>query len=82
MNPYLSFKPNVYSYYVFPGGYENIHGVSEITKGTRYTMVSFWDFADLVYDDATLEKWKEEEKQVRIEQAAQKEEWLKGNKYA
>jgi hypothetical protein len=82
MNPYLSFKPNKYSYYVFPGGYENIHGVSEIIKGTRYTMVSFWDFADLVYDDATLEKWKEEEKQVRIEQAKQKEEWNKGNKYA
>ncbi len=82
MNPYLSFKPNAFSYYVFPGGYENIHGVSEITKGTRYTMVSFWDFADLVYDDETLERWKEEEKQVRIEQAKQKEEWLKGNKYA
>lgn len=82
MDPYLSFKPNAYSYYVFPGGYENIHGVSEITEGTRYTMVSFWDFADLVYDEETLERWKEEEKQVRIEQAKQKEEWDKGNKYA
>jgi hypothetical protein len=82
METYLSFKPNAYSYYVFPGGYENIHGVSEITAGTRYTMVSFWDFADLEYDEATLEKWKEEERQVRIEQAAQKEEWQKGNKYA
>jgi hypothetical protein len=38
--------------------------------------------ADLEYDEATLEKWKEEERQVRIEQAAQKEEWQKGNKYA
>jgi hypothetical protein len=78
----ISFKPNAYSLYTFPGGVENLHGVSEITKGTRYTMVSFWDFADLEYDDSTLEKWKEEEKQVRIEQAKQKEEWLKGNKYA
>jgi hypothetical protein len=82
MEPYLSFKPNAYSYYVFPGGYENIHGVGEITAGTRYTMVSFWDFADLEYDEETLERWKEEERQVRIEQAAQKEEWQKGNKYA
>jgi hypothetical protein len=82
MKTYLSFKPNAYSYYVFPGGYENIHGVSEITKGVRYTMVSFWDFAELVYSDETLERWKEEEKQVRIEQAKQKEEWNKGNKYA
>ena len=80
MKPYLSFKPNKYSYYVFPGGYENIHGVSEITNGTRYTMVSFWDFADLVYSEETLEKWKEEEKEVRKQQAIQKEEWARGIK--
>jgi hypothetical protein len=79
---YLSFKPNAYSYYVFPGGVENVHGVSEILEGTRYTMVSFWDYAEIEYDQATLDKWKEEEKQVRIEQAIQKEEWAKGNKYA
>ena len=82
METYLSIKPNVYSYYVFPGGYENIHGVSEITKGTRYTMVSFWDFADLEYDEETLQRWKDEEMEVRKQQAIQKEEWLKGNKYA
>jgi hypothetical protein len=82
MKTYLSFKPNAYSYYVFPGGYENIHGVSEITDGTRYTMVSFWDYEELVYDQETLDRWEEEEKQVRIEQAKQKEEWDKGNKYA
>jgi hypothetical protein len=82
MTPYLSFKPNAYSYYVFPGGVENIHGVSEITKGTRYTMVSFWDYADVQYDQETLDRWAEEEKKVREEQAKQKQEWLKGNKYA
>jgi len=80
MNPYLSFKPNAYSYYVFPGGVENIHGVSEITKGTRYTMVSFWDYAEIEYDKETLDKWKEEEKKVREEQAKQKEDWAKGIK--
>jgi hypothetical protein len=80
MKPYLSFKPNAYSYYVFPGGIENIHGVSEITKGTRYTMVSFWDYAEIEYDQETLDKWKEEEKKVREQQAIQKEEWKKGIK--
>jgi hypothetical protein len=45
-------------------------------------MVSFWDYADSVYDQETLDRWEEEEKQVRIEQAKQKEEWNKGNKYA
>ena len=78
----ISIKPNAYSLYTFPGGVENLHGVTEITKGTRYTMVSFWDFADLEYDQETIDKWKEIEKQVRIEQAEQKSEWAKGNKYA
>lgn len=78
----ISFKPNAYSLYTFPGGVENLHGVSEITKGTRYTMVSFWDFADLEYDKETLDRWDEEVRQVRIEQAKQKESWKNGNKYA
>lgn len=75
---WLSFKPNKYSLIIFPGGVENIHGVSEITKGTRYTMVSFWDFADLEYDKETLEKWEEMTRVVRQEQAVQKEEWKAG----
>ena len=45
-------------------------------------MVSFWDYEELVYDQETLDRWEEEERQVRIEQAKQKEEWDKGNKYA
>lgn len=80
MKPYLSFKPNAYSYYIFPGGVENIHGVSEITKGTRYTMVSFWDYAEIEYDQETLDRWKAEEEEVRRQQAKQKEDWAKGIK--
>ena len=78
----LEFKPPVYSFIMFPGGHENIHGVKEIIKGTRYTMVSFWDYADAVYTQETLDKWEKEEKKVREEQAVQKEEWAKGNKFA
>jgi hypothetical protein len=78
----ISFKPKMGQYIMFPGGHENIHGVSEITKGTRYTMVSFWDYADAEYDEETKEKWKEEERQIREEQAKQREEWAKGNKLA
>jgi hypothetical protein len=77
---YLSFKPNAYSFITFPGGVENIHGVSEILSGTRYTMVSFWDFEDSVYSQETIDKWKEEEKLVRMQQAKQKEDWAKGIK--
>lgn len=78
MKSYLSFKPNKFSYYVFPGGVENIHGVSEIKKGTRYTMVSFWDYEESEYDEQKKARWEEEEKEIRIQQANQRELWEKG----
>ena len=78
----IKFKPQLGQYIMFPGGHENIHGVSEITKGTRYTMVSFWDYADAVYDEETKAKWKKEEEEIRKQQAEQREEWAKGNKFA
>ncbi|NBP55384.1 2OG-Fe(II) oxygenase [bacterium] len=81
-NEYLSFKPNAYSFIIFPGGVENVHGVKEIIKGTRYTMVSFWDYEEAEYDQETLDRWDAEEKEIRKQQALQKEEWAKGNKYA
>lgn len=40
----ISIHPNAGSMYIFSGGVENIHGVTEITKGTRYSIVSFWNF--------------------------------------
>jgi hypothetical protein len=78
----IEFKPNGLSYYVFPGGVENIHGVKEITDGTRYTMVSFWDFDDAEYSEERKLEWEEEFKWVREQQAKQKEHWLNGNKFA
>jgi hypothetical protein len=78
----ISFKPEAYSYICFPGGIENIHGVEEITKGTRYTMVSFWDFAEAEYSEEKEAAWEEEIRKTREEQAVQKEEWAKGNKTA
>lgn len=78
----IDFKPTAYSYYVFPGGIENIHGVREILEGTRYTMVSFWDFADAEYSDERQAWWEEEIAKVREEQKKQKEEWDNGNKFA
>lgn len=78
----ISIRPSAYSFISFPGGVENIHGVSEITKGTRYTMVSFWDFEESEYSDELKAEWEEELKQVRAEQEKQREEWEKGNKFA
>lgn len=78
----IEFKPQAYSYICFPGGVENVHGVKEILKGTRYTMVSFWDFADAEYSDEKRDAWLEEVGEIRRDQAVQKEEWAKGNKLA
>lgn len=78
----IEFKPNAYSLVVFPGGVENVHGVNEITSGTRYTMVSFWDFAEAEYSEERKIEWEEEIKGIREFQAKQKEEWAKGNKLA
>jgi hypothetical protein len=76
----IEIKPKLGQFIMFPGGHENIHGVTEITSGTRYTMVSFWDYAELEYDEETLARWKEEEKIVREEQEKQREEWAQGIK--
>lgn len=40
----ISIHPNAGSMYIFSGGVENIHGVTEIISGTRYSIVSFWSF--------------------------------------
>jgi hypothetical protein len=34
--------------YLFSGGVENIHGVTTITEGIRYSIVSFWNFKNEV----------------------------------
>jgi hypothetical protein len=77
----IEFKPTPYSFITFPGGIENVHGVTEITEGTRYTMVSFWDFAESEYSEELQAEWEEELKVVRAEQELQREQWDKGNKF-
>jgi hypothetical protein len=71
----IEFKPSSYSLIIFPGGVENIHGVREILSGTRYTMVSFWDFSEAEYSDERKQWWENQISQVRVEQAKQREEW-------
>lgn len=74
----IDIKPNSCSYYVFPGGIENIHGVREILKGERYTMVSFWDFEEADYTEERKAEWEAEFARVREEQAEQRAAWDRG----
>ena len=74
----ISFKPSAYSFITFPGGVENIHGVHPVKEGTRYTMVSFWDFADAEYTEERKAWWEQEEARIKVEQEQQRKEWAKG----
>lgn len=62
----ISIIPNQGSAYFFEGGPKNEHEVTIVKSGLRYTIVSFWDFEDSVYDEKDMlllkqnqEKWAE-----------------------
>jgi hypothetical protein len=89
----LSIVPQTGLLAVFDGGFNNMHEVSLITKGVRYTIGSFWDYReDSAYDQETKDAWAEEMKKIRDAQKIEKEEWqellkegwkidMNGNKY-
>lgn len=60
----------------FSGGFKNIHEVTLIKSGTRYTIGSFWDDRDEVaYPEELKKQWQEEMKSIREKQEVQKKEW-------
>jgi hypothetical protein len=89
----LSIVPQTGLLAVFDGGFNNMHEVSLITKGVRYTIGSFWDDReDSAYDQVTKDAWAEEMQKIRDAQKIEKEEWqellkqgwkidIHGNKY-
>jgi len=89
----IDIEPKVGMLAVFDGGFNNMHEVSLITKGVRYTIGSFWDDREESdYPEETRNAWKEEMQKVRDAQKIEKEAWQKllkdgykidknGNKY-
>jgi hypothetical protein len=60
----------------FNGSHNNMHEVSIITKGIRYTLGSFWDDREESdYPEELRATWKEEMDKVRAAQKIEKEEW-------
>lgn len=53
----IRIKPEAGSALTFPGDHTNIHGVSEVTKGLRYTIVSWWDFKKDEINEEELSIW-------------------------
>jgi hypothetical protein len=70
----LAFKPQIGSVIVFDVGINNVHAVTEVTSGTRYTMMASYDYADSVYDiDYKKIKQESEESRKKLQ-----EEWSRG----
>ena len=61
----LAFKPKTGSVIVFDVGISNVHAVTEVTSGTRYTMMGSYDYADSIYE-TDFKKIKEDSQESRI----------------
>jgi len=60
----------------FSGSFENMHEVTLLKSGVRYTIGSFWDDRDeSAYPEELKESWKEEMEKTREQQRVEKEEW-------
>jgi hypothetical protein len=52
----VSIFPGAGSLLVFKGSHEFLHGVKEITRGDRYTLLGFWDDRDTKYSKEFLDQ--------------------------
>ena len=69
-------KPEAGMFAIFHGGHKNLHEVSVIKNGTRYTLGSFFDDRDeLDYDQELRDEWAKELADVRALQKDQQKEW-------
>jgi predicted 2-oxoglutarate/Fe(II)-dependent dioxygenase YbiX len=71
----ISLKLESGTFLAFPGGVENIHGVTEVTEGTRYTICVFWDYADSWYNEEELQEMESLIFKERILQDKLKSKW-------
>jgi hypothetical protein len=89
----IEIKPQVGMLAVFDGGFNNMHEVSLIESGVRYTIGSFWDDREEdAYPQELRDAWAEEMKETRAKQEIERAKWQetlkegykiddKGNKY-
>jgi hypothetical protein len=72
----VSLKPKVGMLAAFDGGFNNMHEVTLITSGIRYTLGSFWDDREEdAYPQELRDAWAEEMKATRAKQEIEKAEW-------
>ena len=72
----IEIKPQVGMLAVFDGGFNNMHEVSLIEGGVRYTIGSFWDDREESdYPQELRNDWAEEMKETRAKQEIERLEW-------
>lgn len=72
----INITPQIGMLAAFDGGFNNMHEVSLIEEGVRYTIGSFWDDREEdAYPQELRDAWAKEMEEVRALQAKQKKEW-------
>lgn len=72
----IAIQPKVGMLAAFDGGFNNMHEVTLITSGVRYTIGSFWDDREEdAYPQEVRDAWAEEMKETRAKQELERAEW-------
>jgi hypothetical protein len=72
----ISIQPEAGMLATFHGGHKNLHEVTIIAKGVRYTIGSFWDDREEEdYPQELRDEWAKELKETREFQKQQQKEW-------
>jgi hypothetical protein len=75
-NQDLNIQPRVGTLAAFDGGFNNMHEVTLITNGVRYTIGSFWDDREEdAYPQELRDAWAAEMKETRAKQEIERAEW-------
>lgn len=71
----LALKPRKGLLATFAGGHENMHMVTTVENGERYTVGSFWDKASSQYTDEQRKAWEKELAEIRADQEVLYKKW-------
>jgi len=72
----ISIQPKIGTLAAFDGGFNNMHEVTLITSGIRYTIGSFWDDREESdYPQELRDAWAEEMRATRAKQEVERAEW-------
>lgn len=71
----ISIAPKAGTAVIFDVGIGNVHAVTKVISGERYTMLLSWDYADIEYPDGFLEELERLKRSEQPKQDEQKKEW-------